>query len=80
MRGGSEIDQIVINEMVCSVQWCCYHCVNNRSKRINKCRFCISEIGHMNVQMIGIGYKNKKKINIGPPLFFQTCFCCSLGW
>ncbi len=45
---------IVINKMVCSVQWCCNHCVKNTSITVNKYRFCISVIGHTNKQIIGI--------------------------
>ncbi len=56
---------IVINKMVCSVQWCCNHCVKNTSITVNKYRFCISVIGHINKQIIGIG---SKKINIGRSL------------
>ncbi len=36
----------------------------------NKYRFCISVIGYINVQIIGIGYK---KINIGRSLVSLTC-------
>ncbi len=50
---------IVINKMVCSVQWCCNHCVKNTSITVNKYRFCISVIGHINKQIIGIVLKNQ---------------------
>ncbi len=53
---------IVINKMVCSVQWCCNHCVKNTSITVNKYRFCISVIGHINKQSIGNG--SKKSISV----------------
>ncbi len=55
---------IVINKMVCSVQWCCNHCVKNTSITVNKYRFCISAIGHINKQIIGIGIGSKKSISV----------------
>ncbi len=55
---------IVINKMVCSVQWCCNHCVKNTSITVNKYRFCISVIGHINKQIIGIGIGSKKSISV----------------
>ncbi len=51
MQGGSDC----YNKMVCSVQWCCNHCVKNTSITVNKYRFCISVIGHINKQSINIG-------------------------
>jgi len=51
---------IVINKMVCSVHLCCNNCVRSiRSITVNKYRFCISVMGHINMQIIGIGYKKK---------------------
>ncbi len=38
---------------------------------INKYRFCISVIGYINIQIIGIGYK---KINIGRSLVLNVIF------
>ncbi len=53
---------------------------------VNKYRFCISVIGYINVQIIGIGFGNKKKINIGRSLIqsafrlyiFTASMCVSL--
>ncbi len=72
---------IVINKMVCSVQWCCNHCVKNRSITVNKYRFCISVIGHINNQIIGIG--SRKSISVesliltlhNASLIYTLCAC-----